>query len=145
MSAGTARVPFLSTFKQQTMQGKVLNVETGSNEHGEYKKAKVQIETGTKTCYISPKARGIYPNIKAGQTVTLKAKDNGSGFLIAAIGAAAPATVAKSWDNLSGAEFAEKAEKAIKVYAYLLRKAKEHGFEGQDAVDAANAVLNLLK
>ena len=127
------------------MQGRVLNVETGSNEHGEYKKAKVQVETGTNIFYISPKSRGIYPNIKAGQNVTLKAKDNGSGFLIVAIDTAPQATGVKSWDNMSGAEFAEKAEKGIKAYAYLLRKAKDHGFEGSDAFDAANAVLNLLK
>lgn len=131
------------------MQGKITSIEIGSNEHGEYKKAKVETADGTKTVYVSPKVKNIYNGVEPGKVVTLKAKNNGNGFLIAGFGVIAqapqPQVTGAAWDSMSGKEFAEKAEKGLKAYAYLLKKATEHGFEGSDAVDAAKAVLNLLK
>ena len=130
------------------MQGKIIGIEIGSNEHGEYKKAKVETADGTKTVYVSPKVKNIYNGVEPGKVVTLKAKNNGNGFLIAGfvvLAQAQPQVTGTAWDSMSGKEFAEKAEKGLKAYAYLLKKATEHGFEGSDAVDAAKAVLNLLK
>lgn len=131
------------------MQGKITSIEIGSNEHGEYKKAKVETADGTKTVYVSPKVKNIYNGVEPGKVVTLKAKNNGNGFLIAGFGVVAqapqPQANTAAWDSLPSKDIAAKTEKAVKIWAYAYKQAEAQNLDKQEAIAAASAALNLLK